>query len=72
VKKRNTVKTIGTDQTNNMTNEPVYHTPALLSETIDGLKIKPDGIYVDVTFGGGGHEAGDRKATERKRAIVGL
>ena len=32
-----------------------YHTPALLNETIDGLNIKPDGIYVDVTFGGGGH-----------------
>ncbi len=33
----------------------VYHTPALLNETIDGLNIQPDGIYVDVTFGGGGH-----------------
>jgi 16S rRNA (cytosine1402-N4)-methyltransferase len=32
-----------------------YHTPALLVESIDGLDIKPDGIYVDVTFGGGGH-----------------
>ncbi|MFT3754250.1 MAG: 16S rRNA (cytosine(1402)-N(4))-methyltransferase RsmH [Paludibacter sp.] len=36
-------------------NEPVYHIPALLKETIDGLDIKPDGVYVDVTFGGGGH-----------------
>jgi len=33
----------------------VYHIPALLSQTIEGLNIKPDGIYVDVTFGGGGH-----------------
>ena len=33
----------------------VYHIPALLNETINGLNIKPDGIYVDVTFGGGGH-----------------
>ncbi len=33
----------------------VYHIPALLKESIDGLKIQPDGIYVDVTFGGGGH-----------------
>ncbi len=33
----------------------VYHIPALLGESIDGLNIKPDGIYVDVTFGGGGH-----------------
>jgi 16S rRNA (cytosine1402-N4)-methyltransferase len=33
----------------------VYHIPALLKESIDGLKIQPDGIYVDVTYGGGGH-----------------
>ncbi len=32
-----------------------YHNPVLLHETVDGLDIKPDGIYVDVTFGGGGH-----------------
>ena len=32
-----------------------YHTPVLLKESIDGLNIKPDGIYVDCTFGGGGH-----------------
>jgi 16S rRNA (cytosine1402-N4)-methyltransferase len=32
-----------------------YHIPALLHETIDGLHIRPDGVYVDVTFGGGGH-----------------
>lgn len=32
-----------------------YHIPALLDETIDGLHIKPGGVYVDVTFGGGGH-----------------
>ncbi len=32
-----------------------YHEPVLLFESVDGLKIKPDGVYVDVTFGGGGH-----------------
>ena len=32
-----------------------YHNPVLLSATVDGLNIKPDGVYVDVTFGGGGH-----------------
>lgn len=32
-----------------------YHSPVLLKESIDGLNIKPDGVYVDVTFGGGGH-----------------
>lgn len=33
----------------------IYHIPALLQESIEGLNIKPNGIYVDVTFGGGGH-----------------
>lgn len=32
-----------------------YHNPVLLKETVDGLNIKQDGVYVDVTFGGGGH-----------------
>lgn len=32
-----------------------YHKPVLLNETVDGLDIHPDGIYVDMTFGGGGH-----------------
>lgn len=32
-----------------------YHQPVLLKESIDGLKIKPNGVYVDATFGGGGH-----------------
>jgi len=32
-----------------------YHIPVLLHESVDGLDIKPEGVYVDVTFGGGGH-----------------
>ena len=32
-----------------------YHIPVLLQECIQGLEIKPEGVYVDVTFGGGGH-----------------
>lgn len=35
--------------------EKVYHTPALLCPCMEGLAINPSGIYVDVTFGGGGH-----------------
>ncbi|WP_296148307.1 16S rRNA (cytosine(1402)-N(4))-methyltransferase RsmH [uncultured Flavobacterium sp.] len=38
-----------------MTTTMEYHNPVLLKETVDGLDIKPDGVYVDVTFGGGGH-----------------
>ncbi|WP_205727652.1 16S rRNA (cytosine(1402)-N(4))-methyltransferase RsmH [Flavobacterium crocinum] len=38
-----------------MTTKMEYHNPVLLHPTVDGLDIKPDGVYVDVTFGGGGH-----------------
>lgn len=38
-----------------MNNNVPYHIPALLTETVAGLDIKADGVYVDVTFGGGGH-----------------
>ena len=44
----------------------VYHIPALLHETIEGLHIKPDGVYVDVTFGGGGHSLGILQAIEAR------
>ena len=38
-----------------ITTAETYHVPVLLKESVDGLGIQPDGIYVDVTFGGGGH-----------------
>lgn len=41
-----------------MNNKETYHIPVLFQESLDGLNIKPEGIYVDVTFGGGGHSKG--------------
>ena len=38
-----------------MSNEQGYHVPVMLQECIEALHINPDGVYVDVTFGGGGH-----------------
>lgn len=38
-----------------MEQQNTYHTTVLLKEAVDGLDIKPDGVYVDATFGGGGH-----------------
>ena len=40
-----------------MTTVDSYHVPVLLNESIDGLAIQPNGVYVDVTFGGGGHSS---------------
>jgi 16S rRNA (cytosine1402-N4)-methyltransferase len=48
----------------------VYHIPALLNESIDGLNIRPDGIYVDVTFGGGGHSMEILKRLNKGRLIA--
>ncbi len=43
-----------------------YHRPALLHESIDGLEIRPGGIYVDLTFGGGGHSLEVLKKLDKK------
>jgi 16S rRNA (cytosine1402-N4)-methyltransferase len=48
----------------------IYHIPALLKESIDGLNIQPDGIYVDVTFGGGGHSMEILKRLRNGRLIA--
>ena len=47
-----------------------YHVPALLKESIDGLNIRPDGTYVDVTFGGGGHSMEILKRLKKGRLIA--
>lgn len=50
----------------------VYHIPALLEQSIDGLAIKPDGIYVDVTFGGGGHSRAIMSRLGQHGRLVGM
>ncbi len=47
-----------------------YHVPVLLQECIDGLAIKPDGVYVDVTFGGGGHSREILKHLNDKGVLI--
>ena len=47
-----------------------YHSPVLLKESIEGLNLKPDGVYVDVTFGGGGHSKEILKYKDTK--VIGL
>ena len=47
-----------------------YHVPALLDESVRGLNIRPDGIYVDVTFGGGGHSMEILKRLRKGKLIA--
>ena len=51
---------------------PVYHIPALLEESINGLNISPDGVYVDVTFGGGGHSRAIMEHLGEKGRLLGF
>lgn len=52
--------------------EPVYHIPALLQECIEGLDIHPGGIYVDATFGGGGHSRAILQALDSQGHLYGF
>ena len=52
--------------------EPVYHVPVLLNEVIDGLRINPEGIYVDCTFGGGGHSKSILEKLGARGKLVGF
>ena len=47
-----------------------YHVPVMLQECLDGLTINPDGIYVDVTFGGGGHSREIFKQLSSKGQLI--
>ncbi|MBN2237393.1 MAG: 16S rRNA (cytosine(1402)-N(4))-methyltransferase RsmH [Bacteroidales bacterium] len=48
----------------------MYHNPVMLEASVDGLKIQPNGIYVDVTFGGGGHSKEIMKRLDQGRLIA--
>ncbi len=47
-----------------------YHIPVLFKETLDGLNIQPNGVYVDCTFGGGGHSAGILKMLNKNGKLI--
>ena len=49
-----------------------YHLPVMLNECIDGLNIRPDGTYVDVTFGGGGHSRAIMERLGEEGRLVGF
>ncbi|MDR0364492.1 MAG: 16S rRNA (cytosine(1402)-N(4))-methyltransferase RsmH [Bacteroidales bacterium] len=48
----------------------MYHTPVMLRECLEGLNIKPEGIYVDVTYGGGGHARGILEHLDKKGRLI--
>lgn len=53
-----------------MTNNQKYHVPVMLKESLDGLSIRPDGVYVDVTFGGGGHSRAIYELLNEKGRLI--
>ncbi len=50
--------------------DSTYHVPVLFHESLEALAIKPDGVYVDATFGGGGHSAGIVAALGKKGQLL--
>lgn len=57
---------------NQKNNEEAYHLPVLLNEAIEALQVKPDGVYVDCTFGGGGHSREILKRLGSSGKLVGF
>ena len=55
-----------------MQNENTYHIPVLLKESVDGLVTNPNGIYLDLTFGGGGHSREILSRLEEDGRLFGL
>lgn len=56
-----------------MTNEaPIYHIPVMRKESVDGMAIQPNGTYVDVTFGGGGHSREILSRLGKKGVLLGF
>ena len=55
-----------------MQDENTYHIPVLLKESIDGLITNPNGIYLDLTFGGGGHSREILSRLEEDGRLFGL
>ncbi len=53
-----------------MVENEAYHVPVLLQQSVDGLNINPDGVYVDVTFGGGGHSREILKRLSEKGRLI--
>jgi len=53
-----------------MENSTTYHIPVMLHECLEGLNINPDGVYVDVTFGGGGHSREIYKLLSKKGKLI--
>ena len=48
----------------------MYHNPVMLTECIEALNIKPDGVYVDITYGGGGHSKAILEKLGKKGKLI--